>query len=50
METKFNKETGKTSWVINKWWQKTFYVIGAIYCVYLTACFVVGLIIGIVVL
>ena len=42
MQTKFDAETGKTTWLIDRWWQKTLYVMGIIYVVLFTLGFIAG--------
>ena len=42
MKTKFNKKTNKTEWLIDRWWEKTFYAVGMIY----SAFFVIGFVAG----
>jgi len=50
MKTKYDKETGITSWIISSWWQKTIYVLSFIYTGWLLFCFLMGLFIGLSVL
>jgi len=47
MEKTFNKENGQTTWLLNRWYHKTFYVVGIISLLYLAFCFIVGLTVGI---
>jgi len=47
MDKNYNKDTGKTTWLMTEWYQKTFYVIGYITIVFYSACFVLGVIAGI---
>ena len=42
MKTKFDPTTGKREWILDKWYQKTSYVIGIIYVI----LFILGFIIG----
>ena len=42
MQKKFDAETGKFTWLITEWWQKTIYVIGWIYVILFLAGFIVG--------
>ena len=44
MQKKYDQTTGKTTWLLDKWWQKTIYVIGVIYVVLFTLGFIVGFI------
>ena len=44
MQTKFDAETGKTAWIMDKWYQKTLYVLGWIYFVLFTLGFIIGFI------
>jgi len=47
MDTDYNKEIGVKTWLLNRWYQKTVYVIGHIAFWYLAFCFVVGGIAGV---
>ena len=46
MKTSYNKETGKTTWELNKLYQKTIYVIGCIMLVVYGISFIYGFMIG----
>lgn len=48
MEKTYDKETGVKTWLINKWYQKTIYVFGAIGIIFYAATFVIAFIAGIV--
>ena len=47
METKFNNETGVKTWMLEKWYQKVFYVIGVGLSVFYLTCILVGIFVGI---
>jgi len=47
MKTNYNPETGKTTWELNKWYQKTIYVMGFIALIIWSISFIYGFIIGI---
>ena len=43
METKFNNETGVKTWMLEKWYQKVFYVVGVVLSVFYLACILFGM-------
>jgi len=47
MNKDYNKETGKTTWFLTEWWQKTFYVFGILSAGFYILCFCLGFIAGI---
>lgn len=42
MFKKYDKETGITTWYLQNWWDKCFYVAGALWVGFLLLCFVLG--------
>ena len=48
MEITYNKETGKKTWHLEKWYQKTYYVIGILSFWYIAVAFALGFVIGII--
>jgi len=47
MKTQFNEKTGITTWLIEKWYQKVFYVAGLISVGLFTLGFFIGFIAGV---
>ena len=45
METKFNNETGVKTWMLEKWYQKVFYIVGTGITVFYLACILFGLLV-----
>jgi hypothetical protein len=43
METKFNNETGVKTWMLEKWYQKVFYIVGVGLVGFYLACILFGL-------
>ena len=43
METKFNNETGVKTWMLEKWYQKMFYVVGVVLVGFYLFCILLGL-------
>jgi len=46
MKKQYFKETGKTTWSMESWFEKMMYIIGWISSIYLALCFFVGFMIG----
>ena len=42
MKKQFDKETGKTAWILDKLWQKVIYIAGWVYLIFFIAEFLKG--------
>jgi len=47
METRFNQETGKTTWEIKAWYEKVFFVVGVLWSALFCLGFLLGILSGI---
>lgn len=46
MRTKFDAINGKREWILDRWYQKTNYVIGTIATIWIVAAFAIGFVAG----
>jgi hypothetical protein len=46
MNTTYSPDTGKRTWGLTRWYEKTIYVIGFICTIYFAIAFMVGFVIG----
>ena len=44
MKTSFNQETGTKTWLMDKWYQKSAYVLGTILFWFYMLCIIIGVI------
>ena len=47
MKTSYSQETGIKTWGLTKWYEKTSYVLGLIFLVYMGICFSIGVVVGV---
>ncbi len=47
MKTQFNEVSHKHEWIIDRWYQKTIYVVAVIYTALLAVAFLVGFVSGV---
>jgi hypothetical protein len=46
MKTLYNEELHKNEWIVSKWYEKTFYVVGVIYSWFVIAIFSLAFVVG----
>lgn len=47
MRTEYNFSQHKNEWILNKWFEKTFYIVGYVFTVLMALSFIAGFISGI---